>query len=233
LTLLVTSLAACSGSSSDGFGDAATGNDGTAAPPYEGGGHTDAATPLEGGTPSDTSAPDSTATDSSPVDTGAGADTGSVTSTDGFGPSRTACIDTINALRAMQSLPPYTLDDTPGIDTCIDEQATNDESMKSAHYSFINDTYPACGYPPFNAQDECEGYGTEPGAAGSGPHGTNGTGIIGCLYSMWAEQYEPDCVGCVGCTAFGGACANCDYSGSMGEGYECGHYVNMSASYFY
>jgi hypothetical protein len=47
---------------------------------------------------------------------------------------------------------------------------------------------------------------------------------------MWDESLKPNCAGCVGCTAFGGACANCDYSGTMG--YECGHYVNMSAPYF-
>jgi hypothetical protein len=155
---------------------------------------------------------------------------GTVTSSDGFGVPRTACINTINALRAMQSLEPYTLINTDAIDTCLDQQATNDESLNSPHYSFINDTYPACGYPPFNAQDECEGYGSEVGGPGSGPHGTNGTGITGCLYDMWAEQYNSNCVGCVGCTAFGGACPDCDYSGTMGP--ECGHYVNMSASYF-
>jgi hypothetical protein len=47
---------------------------------------------------------------------------------------------------------------------------------------------------------------------------------------MWDESLKPNCLGCVGCTAFGGACANCDYSGT--KGYECGHYVNMSAPYF-
>jgi hypothetical protein len=175
------------------------------------------------------STPETSTPDSSKPDTGV--DSGMVSmDSDGFGQSRIACINTINALRAMQSLAPYTLIDNTTIDTCIDEQATNDESMNSAHYSFINDTYPACGYPPFNAQDECEGYGNQPGAPGSGAHGTNGTGIIGCLYDMWAEQYNSNCLGCVGCTAFGGACTGCDYYGMMGP--ECGHYVNMSASYF-
>jgi hypothetical protein len=50
---------------------------------------------------------------------------------------------------------------------------------------------------------------------------------------MWAESTHANCAGCVGCTAVGGACPNCDYSGtadpSLGE---CGHYVNMSAPYF-
>jgi hypothetical protein len=47
---------------------------------------------------------------------------------------------------------------------------------------------------------------------------------------MWDESLKPNCQGCIGCTAFGGACSNCDYSGNLG--YECGHYVNMSAPYF-
>jgi hypothetical protein len=128
----------------------------------------------------------------------------------------------------MQSLPPYSLIDNMTIDTCIDQQATNDEAMNSPHYSFINMTYPDCN--GFNAQDECLGYGNQPGGPGNGPHGTGGTGIIGCLYDMWAEQYNSNCAGCVGCQQPGGNCPNCDFYGMNGP--ECGHYVNMSASYF-
>jgi hypothetical protein len=234
LFALLIASAGCSGANEGGFGDdgggsldgAASQRDGSTTGP-------DSSTSQDGAASRDTSSvdvSDASTGDSAtpPMDTGV--DTGSVTSSDGFGPSRTACINTINELRATQSLAPYTLINTAAIDMCVDEQATNDEAMNSAHYSFINDTYPACGYPPFNAQDECEGYGTEPGAEGSGPHGTGGTGIIGCLYAMWAEQYQSNCTGCIGCTAFGGACSGCDYYGM--DGPECGHYVNMSASYF-
>ena len=146
-----------------------------------------------------------------------------VTSSDGFAASRQACIDKINALRATDTalaLQPYTLQNTDMLNTCVDTQATNDEGMSSAHYSFINNA-PSCtwGSAMGFAQDEClDGYGTSP------------AGITQCLQDMWDESLKPNCAGCVGCTAFGGACANCDYSGSMG--YECGHYVNMSAPYF-
>jgi hypothetical protein len=236
---LLTASAACGGTGDGGFADGGedggtgsheggTAGDGSTAPPTEGGGGQDG-TAVDSGT-TDSSAHDSTPADTSPPDTS----TTTADNSDGFGTVREACINTINALRAMQSLPPYTLLDTPAIDMCIDEQATNDESMDSPHYSIINNTYPACGFVPsgpFNAQDECEGYGNVVGAPGPGPHGTDGMGIVGCLYAMWAEQYDSDCLGCVGCTAFGGACSGCNYSGSGGEP-ECGHYVNMSASYF-
>jgi hypothetical protein len=238
LLALVVAAAGCSGASDGGFGDGGSGQDGNTAPPYDGATPgNDSQNPHDGAGNSDTSiTPDAGTHESStpPVDTGV--DTGTVTSSDGFGPSRTACIDTINALRATQSLAPYTLINTAAMDMCVDEQATTDEAMDSPHYSFINNLYPVCNSVaaptpgPFNAQDECEGYGTEPGAEGSGPHGTNGMGIIGCLYAMWAEQYQSNCLGCVGCTAFGGACTGCDYYGM--DGPECGHYVNMSASYF-
>ena len=109
--------------------------------------------------------------------------------------------------------------DVAATNTCVDTQATNDEALNSAHHSFINNS-PSCtwGNASGFAQDEClQGYGT--GVAG----------LEACLESMWNEQTQPNCAGCIGCTAFGGACANCDYSGTMG--YECGHYVNMSATY--
>jgi hypothetical protein len=222
---------ACGGTGSAGFGPP-PGHDGGTSPGHDGA-TSDGTTPMDGGGENvDSTTPDTGAHDSAPVDTGF--DAGTVTSTDGFGAARTACIDTINALRATDTavaLKPYTLYNTATTNTCVDEQASNDESKDSAHYSFINNA-PDCDWGKADAwaQDECEGYGTEPGAMGSGPHGTGGTGIIGCLYAMWAEQYDSNCLGCVGCTAFGGACANCDYSGEHGP--ECGHYVNMSAPYF-
>jgi len=161
---------------------------------------------------------------SAPTDSGGGApDTGTITSGDGFAASRQACIDKINALRATDTavkLQPYTLQNDDTTDKCVDTQATTDQSMNSAHYSFINNA-PACmwGSAMGFAQNEClQGYGTSP------------SGIEQCIQDMWDESLKPNCAGCVGCTKFGGACANCDYSGS--KGYECGHYVNLSAPYF-
>ncbi len=145
----------------------------------------------------------------------AGVPPATVTSSDGFSASRTACINEINRLRATQSLPPYTLVNTPAVDTCVDEQATYDEAKNSAHDAWMNNIYPTCNG---NAQDECPDWGTDP------------TSVVGCLDAMWAEQDNANCKGCVGCTAFGGACPGCDYYGMMGP--ECGHYVNMSATYF-
>jgi hypothetical protein len=230
LLALALASAACSGAGGDGFGDAAAGRDSGGMPTPDGSAPgADGSTSTDSGPAADVGTTDGGSHDSTPpVDTGV-PDMG-VTSSDGFGPSRTACINTINALRATQSLVPYTLINTAEIDMCLDEQATNDEAMNSPHYSFINDTYPACGYPPFEGQDECEGFGTDVGMEGAGPHGTDGTGIVGCLYMMWAEQYQSNCTGCIGCTVPGGGCSGCDFYGM--DGPECGHYVNMSASYF-
>jgi len=165
--------------------------------------------------------------DDTPGDGGGGdssrADSGPGMSGDGFDASRTACINKINALRATDTavaLTPYMLEDTATVDTCVDTQANNDQRLNSPHDSFIHST-PACmwGSAMGFAQNECgTGYGTTP------------AGIEQCLQDMWDESLKPNCKGCVGCTAFGGACPNCDYSGMMG--YECGHYVNMSAPYF-
>jgi hypothetical protein len=238
LGVLAFSIAACSGNAGGGFGNPMQGDGGTMEydGPGQGGGDArsvDAPIGSESGPSSDSGVGHDSAP---PDDSGGGMDsTITVDNSDGFGAARQACINTINALRATQSLAPYTLLDTSAMDMCLDEQATNDESMDSAHYSFINNTYPACGSVPtgpFNAQDECLGYGNEVGNPGTGPHQTMGKGIIGCLYDMWAEQYQANCTGCVGCTAFGGACPNCDYYGTMDpELGECGHYVNMSATY--
>jgi hypothetical protein len=209
-------LAGCGGSSDSGFGDGAPQNDsGTPSMHEGGGGGGDSSTsnpPDAGG--SDSNAPDVTAEGSPPTD--APVDTGMVvSSSDGFGAARTACVNEINMLRATQSLPAYTLVNTASVDTCVDEQATYDEMENSPHDAWINNVYPSCNG---NAQDECEGYGTDP------------AGIVACLDAMWNEKNYPNCLGCVGCTAFGGACPDCDFSGTMGH--ECGHYVNMSAVYF-
>ena len=169
------------------------------------------------GVPTMTMMPEASAT----PDTGGGGTT--ITSADGFAASREACINKINALRATDTavaLSPLTLQNTATTNSCVDTQATTDESMMSAHYSFINND-PSCDWGSAEAwaQDECaNGYDTTPSS------------IEQCLQDMWDESLKPNCKGCVGCTAFGGACSDCDYSGTLG--YECGHYVNMSAPYF-
>jgi hypothetical protein len=143
-------------------------------------------------------------------------DMATVTSSDGYGAVRTACINEINRLRATQAgLSPYTLVNTDTNNTCVDAQATSDEASGQAHMAWIAAEGSACDG---NGQDECEGYGNDV------------AGIVQCLDDMWAEQNNANCKGCVGCTAFGGACPDCDFSGTMGP--ECGHYVNMSATYF-
>jgi hypothetical protein len=171
---------------------------GTAAPSPPDGGSDDSSAPAEAGPPP-------------------------VTSGDGFAASRMACINKINALRASDTavaLQPLTLQNTDDTNSCVDKQATNDQSVNTGHYSFNNKS-PSCnwGNPSAEGQNECLiGYGTSP------------QGIEHCLQDMWDESLKPNCQGCIGCTTFGGACPNCDYSGTLG--YECGHYVNMSAPYF-
>jgi len=182
------------------------------------GGHDSSAPSVDSGGGAETSTEDSSAG----PDTG-GVDSGTVTSGDGFGPSRTVCINKINALRATDTavaLQPYTLENTDTLNTCVNTQASTDQSKNSAHYAYINSD-PACPWGNANSsgQDECEtGYGTTP------------AGIEQCLQDMWDESLKPNCAGCVGCTVFGGGCPNCDFYGT--KGYECGHYVNMSAPYF-
>lgn len=226
-------LAACSGPDSTGFGSLSGDDDSGPSPLHDGGGGGTESGPSSDGAGAvdtgavDTGAPDTNAVDSGTQDTSTtvdsgGVDTGTVTSADGFAASRTACINKINALRATDTavaLQPYTLQNTDMLNTCVDTQATNDQSHNSAHWSFINSS-PACmwGSPSQYAQNECEtGYGTDP------------AGIEQCLQDMWDESLKPNCAGCVGCTNPNG-CPNCDFSGTMG--YECGHYVNMSAPFY-
>ncbi len=233
---LLLATTACGSSNSGGFGGA---GDNNVVAPWEDAGSRDAmasgdsrdsgslpgpGVPDTGaaGTP-DTSTPD---TSSPVIDSGTEVDTGPVSSDDGFGPSRTACINKMNALRATNTavaLQPYTLENTSTLNMCVDTQANNDAAMNSAHYSFINSA-PACSWGSGlmmgnSGQDECEqGYGTSP------------SGIEQCLQDMWDERLQPNCAGCVGCTQPGGNCPNCDFYGMNGP--ECGHYVNMSANYY-
>lgn len=154
----------------------------------------------------------------------AGTDSGIVAdSGDGFGASRTACINEINKLRATESHKAYALWETTAIDTCVDEQATYDQTAKSAHKAWIGNVYPTCNG---NAQDECLGYGNTPAE------------IVACLDSMWAERLQSNCAGCAACngpkltTAIINcqSTSTCDFYGKYGS--ECGHYLNMSADYF-
>jgi len=138
-----------------------------------------------------------------------------VTSDDGFSAARTACINEINRLRATQHLAAYTIVNTDSINMCVDMQATSDETNNTPHGAWMAAEGSACDG---NGQNECEGYGVD------------AAGIVACLDSMWNEQNQPNCAGCVGCTQFGGACPNCDFYGMNGG--TCGHYVNMSATYF-
>lgn len=227
---------ACSTPSGSGFTDTDWGADGGGGGGDDAGSGTDSKAPASdsgpGGSNVDTGTgnpgpgddggdvADSGAPDSSPTQ---GVDSGTITSADGFAASRQACINTINMLRATDTavkLQPYTLMNTDALNSCVDTQSNTDQSKMSAHWSFINNS-PSCtwGNASGFAQNECEeGYGTTV------------AGIEQCLQDMWNESLKPNCLGCVGCTAFGGACSNCDYSGA--KGYECGHYVNMSAPYF-
>jgi len=214
ITLLLT--AACGGSPGFGDDDGST-DDGST----DDGGNTsdDGGTSTDGAT-TDTSTHDATATDSG-VD--AGVDTGTITSADGFGAARTACINEINKLRATESHAAYALLETTAIDTCVDEQATYDQKASSAHDAWLSNVYPTCNG---NAQDECLGYGTSPAE------------VVACLDSMWNERLQSNCKNCAACNGptltstiincF--STSTCDFYGNYGG--ECGHYINMSADYF-
>ncbi|MGH7294723.1 MAG: hypothetical protein ACRELB_07320, partial [Polyangiaceae bacterium] len=183
-------------SSGDHDSGAASGDSGSGSSADAAGGQ-DAASGADAGS----GGQDSGTKDAGSADTGSGVDSGTVTSADGFSASRTACINKINALRATDtavSLKPYTLQNTDTTNTCVDTQASTDQSKNSAHYSFINNA-PSCtwGQPSGYAQNECEqGYGTSV------------AGIEQCLQDMWDESLKPNCAGCIGCTTFGGACSN-------------------------
>jgi hypothetical protein len=157
-------------------------------------------------------------------DTSETPDTGSVDNSDGFGAARAACIAEINKLRATESRPAYVLNDTPAIDTCVDEQATYDQMNNSAHDAWLNMVYPTCNG---NGQDECLGYGTSPAE------------VVACLDAMWNERTQSNCSSCGSCTTATTLnqsvldcedTTTCDFYGHYGA--ECGHYCNMSADYF-
>jgi hypothetical protein len=224
-TLLITLLlftAACSGNPNGWDTDA--GDDGGGNPTDDGGGNptddggnptTDSSTTHDTGTSKDSGTP--------PVDSGPDVTTTTADNSDGYGAARQACIDEINKLRATESHAAYKLWDGPTVDTCVDEQATYDQSANSAHDAWINGVYPTCNG---NAQDECLGYGTDSAA------------VVKCLDDMWDERLQSNCTGCYKCNGpkLTSAILNCqststcDFYGNYGS--ECGHYVNMSADYF-
>lgn len=113
---------------------------------------------------------------------------------------RTRCLDRINALRATQSLAPYT--QWSGVEACVDAQASADEASGVPHQAFAAGS--TCNG---SAQNECLGHGA--------------AGIEQCLDLMWSEKDLPACTGCGACSGPPG-CQDCDYP-------VCGHYVNMSA----
>ncbi len=171
-------------------------------------------------TNSDSGSPTTTPDSGAAVDSGSSTDIPPITSPDGFGAARTACINEINRLRATQGHAVFALWTGTNIDTCVDSQATSDEASGIAHQAWMKTPKAVCDG---NAQDECEGQGVDP------------AGVVSCLDSMWAEQYQSNCTGCAACSgAFfdpndPDACPGCDYFGN--DGAECGHYVNMSADW--
>jgi hypothetical protein len=132
--------------------------------------------------------------------------------TDPYAAARAACIAEINRLRATHGLPAYTA--WTGVEACIDQQATSDETNHMAHQAWGMHA----GVCDGNGQNECLGAGPD--------------GIVSCLDQMWDERLQPGCSGCDACAdAFDPSCPNCDFFGTT-TGNVCGHYVNMSARYF-
>jgi hypothetical protein len=83
-----------------------------------------------------------------------------------FDTLRRACVDSINAYRASVGAPPVTLRDASS--SCTDQQSARDGASGRAHGSFGS-----CGE---SAQNECPGWGGDPGGSQQG-----------CLKMMWAE----------------------------------------------
>ena len=210
--VVVANMVACSGTDSnpgftddDSGGGDDNGDDGGAASGDDSGSASDGKTGTsDGGSKSD----------------GGVADAGGLVAFDsghGFGLIRAACFDEINRLRATEGHAAYTLWSGAPIETCLDQQSTYDETQQVAHDAWNTSKYPTCNG---NAQDECEGYPLTV------------AGITKCIDDMWNEKTKPNCAGCsaAACQAnYTPNCANCDYSGT--KGYECGHYVNMSADW--
>ncbi len=216
-TLLTTIvLTTACGGQPGGFFDQ-DGSDDGAATGDDGGSTNDGATSNDGAQATDTgSTNDAGGND-------AGVDTGVLNSSDGFGAARTACINEINKLRATESHAAYALWETTAIDTCVDEQATYDQTSGTAHDAWTNNVYPTCNG---NGQDECLGYGNSPSQ------------VVACLDAMWAERLQSNCAGCAKCNGPSltqsiidcQSTSTCDFYGNYGG--ECGHYLNMSADYF-
>ena len=218
LVAFLSAALACSGNGGFGDDDAASDPD-SSLPQDDGGSGTDGSTTKDSGTTNDaTSTKDTGTTQDAGPDTSIQADSG-----DGFSAVRTACINEINKLRATENHKAYALWETTAIDQCVDNQATNDQTKNSAHYSWINNVYPTCNG---NAQDECLGYGNTV------------QGITQCLDDMWNERTQTNCSTCAQCNGTQltqqiincQSTKTCDFYGNYGN--ECGHYLNMAANYF-
>jgi len=221
--LLALLLVACG--PGPGFGGDDDGTQDDAASPDDDSGSqpgNDATAPKDSGSTKDSS----TAKDTGTInDAGTTVDSGGIVadSSDGFGAARTACINEINKLRVAAGHKAYALWETTAIDTCVDEQATWDQSKNSAHNAWMTNKYPTCNG---NAQDECLGYGNSPSE------------VVACLDSMWNERLQSNCAGCAKCNGATltqtiidcQSTSTCDFYGNYGS--ECGHYLNMSADYF-
>jgi hypothetical protein len=145
---------------------------------------------------------------------GASGDT-SATTASGADPNeaaREACVAKINALRTTKGLP--ALARWKEVESCVDQQATEDEMSGMAHGAWGSGKYTCNG----SGQNECLGAGA--------------AGIEGCLDSMWGEKDQAGCAGCDACAdAYNPSCPSCDFYGKT-TGNVCGHYINMSAKYF-
>ncbi|MBS2029732.1 MAG: hypothetical protein JST54_17665 [Deltaproteobacteria bacterium] len=160
-----------------------------------------------------TSTTGTTMTASSTTTTSTSTSTTSTSGTTGlpFESDREACINEINRLRGTKGLSPYAR--WSSAESCVDQQASHDESVGTPHDAF-NTGNPSCGG---YGQNECPGWG--PGT------------IVGCLDQMWDEGTQPGCSGCDACdtfTIFQGGCPNCTFNGAV----VCGHYVNMTSTTF-
>ena len=100
---------------------------------------------------------------------GATSSTGSLfsssTGSDAYAQARQDCVDSINAFRATESLPP--LERWTAQESCVDNQSRLDSESGVAHGAFGD-----CGE---RAQNECPGWGSVEQI------------LSGCLSSMWAE----------------------------------------------
>jgi hypothetical protein len=153
-----------------------------------------------------------TTTSSAPDTSSAVTSTSTGSSTDPYEAAREICVARINGLRATKGLP--ALARWKDAESCVDQQATEDEMNHKAHGAWGSGKYMCNG----SGQNECLGAGV--------------AGIEGCLDSMWKEKDQAGCSGCDACAdAYNPSCPNCDFYGSS-TGNVCGHYINMSAKYF-